>query len=194
LEQTIWWKIVEQDKKTGNYKTLFHGINGSRTMQKDIWLKAVEKMVKDGTSKTSYLSGFHILRSKEECEEYLKYFKSEVNRVIVPCLAKGNIREKSHSRHPVFLSREIKFINEIPTDITYENVLLNIIRAKKHEIKLAERKRDKFKMRGANEFKYYEKVIETTEKFIEKKGIEIETIWICLIHFRSLIGVKNGTV
>ena len=105
----IWWKIVEQDEQ-GNYKTLFHGLNGSRTLPTDKWLTAVEKMVGDGTSKTRYLSGFHILESYEDCEEYLTYFKTPKNRVIVPCLAKGNIRPKSHSRHPVFLSKQIKFI------------------------------------------------------------------------------------
>ena len=91
--EKIWWKIVEQDEKTGDYKTLFHGLNGSRTLSKNVWLKAVEKMVGDGTSKTRYLSGFHILKTKEECEEYLTYFKTEKNRVIVPCLARGNIKQ-----------------------------------------------------------------------------------------------------
>jgi hypothetical protein len=108
----VWWKIVEQDKKTGTYKTLFHGLNGSRTVPKGIWLHAVEKMVGDGTSKTRYLSGFHILKKREDCVEYLTYFKTPKNRVIVPCLARGNIRPKSHSRHPVFLSREVKFITK----------------------------------------------------------------------------------
>jgi len=109
----IWWKIVEQDENTGDYKTLFHGLNGSRTVPKQVWLTAVEKMVGDGTSKTRYLSGFHILESYEECEEYLTYFKTPKNRVIVPCLARGNIRPKSHSRHPVFLAKQIKFIDEL---------------------------------------------------------------------------------
>ncbi len=107
----IWWKIVEQDEQ-GNYKTLFHGLHGSRIVAKDKWLTAVEKMVGDGTSKTRYLSGFHILKSYQECEEYLKYFKTPKNRVIVPCLARGNIRPKSHSRHPVFLAKQIKFIDQ----------------------------------------------------------------------------------
>lgn len=109
----IWWKIVEQDEKTGNYKTLFHGLNGSRTLPKNVWLTAIEKMVGDGTSKTRYLSGFHILKSVKECEEYLTYFKTPKNRVIVPCLARGNIRPKSHSRHPVFLAKQIKFTDLI---------------------------------------------------------------------------------
>jgi hypothetical protein len=110
LNKKIWWKIVEKDEKTGTYKTLFHGLNGSRTLPQNTWLIANEKMVGDGTSKTRYLSGFHILKTYDDCEEYLTYFRTPKNRVIVPCLAKGNIRPKSHSRHPVFLAREVKFI------------------------------------------------------------------------------------
>jgi hypothetical protein len=110
LKRKIWWKIIEQDEKTGAYKTLFHGLNGSRTLQRNVWLTAIEKMVGDGTSKTRYLSGFHILTTKKDCEKYLTYFRTPKNRVIVPCLAGGNIRPKSHSRHPVFLSQEIKFV------------------------------------------------------------------------------------
>ena len=109
--QKIWWKIIEENENTGEYKTLFHGVNGSRKLIKNKWLTAVEKMVGDGTSKTRYLSGFHILESYDECVTYLTYFKTPKNRVIVPCLAKGNIRPKSHSRHEVFLSKQVKFID-----------------------------------------------------------------------------------
>ena len=116
MSKKIWWKIVEHDEKSGAYKTLFHGLNGSRTLPTNEWLTAVEKMVGDGTSKTRYLSGFHILETYEDCEEYLTYFKTPKNRVIVPCLAKGNIRPKSHSRHPVFLSKQIKFIDQEETN------------------------------------------------------------------------------
>jgi hypothetical protein len=190
LKNKIWWKIVEQDKITGAYKTLFHGLNGSRTIPKEVWLTAVEKMVKDGTSKTSYLSGFHILESKEDCVEYLKYFKTEKNRVLVPCLAGGNIRPKSHSRHPVFLAKKIKILSNVPTERIYENVLLNIINAKQHAIKLAGRKINRYELRSHSGYPN-KKIIETTEKFIVSKKLEIETVWVCLIHYRSLIGVTN---
>jgi hypothetical protein len=106
----IWWKIVEQDEE-GNYKTLFHGLNGSRSLPKNQWLTAVEKMVGDGTSKTRYLSGFHVLPTYGGCLEYLKYFKTPKNRVIVPCFVRGCLRPKSHSRHIVFLAKEVKFLD-----------------------------------------------------------------------------------
>jgi hypothetical protein len=192
LINKIWWKIVEHDKITGAYKTLFHGLNGSRTVPKDVWLTAVEKMVKDGTSKTSYLSGFHILESKEDCEEYLKYFTTEKNRVIVPCLARGNIRSKSHSRHPVFLAEKIKLLSDTRTERIYENVLLNLIESKKNDIKLAKRKIEMLELRNQRTHSSSNKrIIETVEKLIEKKKNEIETVWVCLIHYRSLIGVTN---
>jgi len=100
---------MEQTEQ-GDLKTLFHGLNGSKTLPKSQWLEAIEKMVRDGTSKTWYLSGFHILKTAEECHEYLKFFKKPLNRVVVPCLTKGEIRPKSHSRHPVFLAKYIKLI------------------------------------------------------------------------------------
>jgi hypothetical protein len=103
------FKIMIQDDK-GNLKTLFHGLNGSKTLPRDVWLEANEKMVRDGSSKTWYLSGFHVLETKEECEEYLKFFKKPLNRIIVPCLVKGELRPKSHSRHPVYLAKFMKLI------------------------------------------------------------------------------------
>lgn len=111
MKRKIWWKIVEQDEN-GVYKTLFHGVDGSRILKTNEWITAVEKMVGDGTSKTRYLSGFHILETYEECVEYLKYFRTPKNRVIIPCLAQGNIRPKSHSRHNVFLCKQVKLLEK----------------------------------------------------------------------------------
>jgi len=100
-----WYKIVEMDPK-GNLKTLFHGVNRSRILKVGKWLKADLKMVKDGTSKTEYLSGWHIAPTYEECVRYLKAFKHRHNKRIVKCEAK-NIRPKSHSRHKIFLAEHI---------------------------------------------------------------------------------------
>ena len=100
-----WYKIVEMDPK-GNLKTLFHGVNRSRILEVGKWLTAELKMVKDGTSKTEYLSGWHIAPTYEECVDYLKAFKHRHNKRIVKCEAK-NIRPKSHSRHNIFLAEHI---------------------------------------------------------------------------------------
>ena len=100
-----WYKIVETDDK-GNIKTLFHGVNKSRILKLGKWLKAELKMVKDGTSKTEYLSGFHIAPTYEECKSYLEFFTHRHNKKIVKCEAR-NIRPKSHSRSNIFLAEYI---------------------------------------------------------------------------------------
>lgn len=105
-----WYKIVELDKNN-NIKTLFHGINKSRILKVGEWLKAELKMVKDGTSKTEYLSGWHIAPTYEECKNYLGFFKHQHNKIIVSCKAK-NVWPKSHSRSNIFLAEHI-IIKEI---------------------------------------------------------------------------------
>jgi hypothetical protein len=100
-----WFKIVDIDSK-GRIKTLFHGNNKSRLLKLNEWLKAEIKLVRDGTSKTSYMSGWHIAPSLEECINYLKCFTHVENKAIVECEAK-KIRPKSHSRHDIYLAELI---------------------------------------------------------------------------------------
>lgn len=102
----MFYKIVDEDKP-GIFKTLFHGINGSRVLQFNEWLEADLKMVKDGTSKTKYLSGWHIMEDLQECTDYLRNFKHLTKKRIVACEAK-HIWPKSHSRSNVWLSQYIK--------------------------------------------------------------------------------------
>lgn len=104
------YKIVETDD-SGNIKTLFHGVNGSRVIKLGAWIQATEKMVKDGSSKTKYLSGWHVLLHKNDAKEYLKSFKKRLDKLkIVEVIVKG-IRPKSHSNHPVYLAKEM-FVND----------------------------------------------------------------------------------
>ena len=104
----IWYKIVERDSEST--KTLFHGVNRSRLLKKGEWLEAEEKMVRDGSCQTYYLSGWHILPSKQVATDYLKRFKNRLELLkIVPCEAK-EIRPKAHSNAPVFLAKWIKLI------------------------------------------------------------------------------------
>lgn len=105
----IYYKIVEEDSK-GNYKMLFHGINKSRIFPKGVWVKAEKKWVRDGTSKTYYWSGWHVLKTYEECAEYFSRFKAPRKLVIIPCEVKGEIREKEHSPSNVYLAEYIKII------------------------------------------------------------------------------------
>lgn len=101
------WKIVECDHR--GMKTLFHGLNGTRRITPGEWLKADEKMVSDGTSKITYLSGWHVLLSLEDALEYMKSFKVRLDQLkIVKCKV-AEIRPKEHSPSPVWLARHILF-------------------------------------------------------------------------------------
>jgi hypothetical protein len=70
-------------------------------------MTANQKLITDGSGATRYLSGWQIVPSFQECIDYLKLFKKVTGKAIVCCKAK-NVRPKSHSRHPVFLAKEIK--------------------------------------------------------------------------------------
>ena len=103
------WKIVELDNY-GIIRSLFHGLNGSRIMQIGEWLPADKKLVKDGTSKTSYLSGWHVLEHYGDARAYLDKFTKRLDLLhIVPVLVRGEIRAKEHSPSDVFLADEIMF-------------------------------------------------------------------------------------
>jgi len=106
------FKIVEYEK--GQIRTLFHGLNGSRKMPAGKWLTAIKKQVKDGTSKSTYLSGWHILLNIEECEDYLLKFTKRLDKLkIVRCEARG-LRPKTHSPDNVWLADQIRF--NLPED------------------------------------------------------------------------------
>lgn len=100
------YKIVETDNGK-DMKTLFHGVNGTRIIKPGVWTKATEKMVKDGTSKTEYLSGWHILLNKKEAYDYLKAFTKRLEKLRIIEVFVKDIRPKEHSRSPVFLAREL---------------------------------------------------------------------------------------
>ena len=106
-----WYKIVDRDGK-GNIKSLFHGHYGTRILKMDEWMQAEIKPVKDGTSKTEYLSGWHIAPSLDECKNYLKYFKNLKPKAIFKCEAQ-TIWPKEHSRHNIYLSQWIKILEEV---------------------------------------------------------------------------------
>jgi hypothetical protein len=102
------WKIVEV--VNNDIFTLFHGIEGSRKMPQHQWIKANKKMGKDGTSKTSYLTGWHVLPTLEDAQEYLLRFTQRLEKLrIVECEVRGQVRDKEHSPSPVLLADEIYF-------------------------------------------------------------------------------------
>lgn len=61
MRQTLRWRLFELSDK-GHLKTLFHGVEKSRTIKEGRWYEAEVRPVRDGTSKTWYLSGFHVMR------------------------------------------------------------------------------------------------------------------------------------
>jgi len=104
MTDKIWYKIVDYENE--NYKTLFHGVNKSRVLKFNEWLEADIKPVKDGTSKTTYMSGWHIMPDYESTIEYLKAFKHTSKKRILKCRAKETW-PKEHSRSDVFLAKFI---------------------------------------------------------------------------------------
>ena len=95
------YKLVSEHK--GRPKTLFHGVDGSRDIPTDCWFASAKRLVRDGTSKTYYLSGFHSLPTLEECLKYLENFKNTDDKRIVKIYVK-DYWIKKHSRHNVLLS------------------------------------------------------------------------------------------
>jgi hypothetical protein len=118
IAEKTWYKIV--DYENGQYKTLFHGVNKSRVLKFNEWLEADMKMVKDGTSKTSYMSGWHILPDYKSTVEYLQRFKNFEKKRLVQCKAR-NVWPKAHSRANVFLAQFIYIEGEVPIEKEINN-------------------------------------------------------------------------
>ena len=92
----FFYKIM--DLKKGDLKTLFHGVNGSRTIPIFEWIKAdLKRDARDGSSTATYTSGFHVLETQAQAEKYLERFRNLENKVIVRCRI-GRLRwHKEHS-------------------------------------------------------------------------------------------------
>ena len=77
----------------------------------------------------------------------------------------------------------------------YEKVLLNWINQLEKEVKKGGQKIERLKVRGSGHPDWSDtnlKVIEATVEMNKTRGIKIDTIWACLNHHRSLIGVEYG--
>jgi hypothetical protein len=101
------------ERKDDKIQTLFHGVNGSRTIPMNEWLTASVKEVTDGTRETStkYMSGFHVFKHKEDCRKFIGRFRKERDLVMVECEVKGKMWEKSHSPAPVILVEKMKVLS-----------------------------------------------------------------------------------
>ena len=103
------YKIVI--KENNLIKTLFHGVNRTRILPINSWLKADKKIRKDGSNGKEYLTGFHCFKSKEKAIKFMNRFRTNKNRIIVECKAKG-LRQKPTNQN-VFLADEIYINKEV---------------------------------------------------------------------------------
>jgi hypothetical protein len=89
----IGYRIVEI--KNGKVLSLFHGTQGSREIFLDVWNLCDFKFVRDGSKGQTYISGWHVMKSKEECENlFEKTFRIKENRKVIKCEVRGNIHPK----------------------------------------------------------------------------------------------------
>ena len=90
--KTVYKVFCVEDNKL---KNLFKGLpqeeskRNTRTIQPDVWLQAEKKWSVDGSGQEEYLTGIHCLLKREDAENYLDNFRTDRNRVIVECKARG---------------------------------------------------------------------------------------------------------
>jgi hypothetical protein len=107
----LGYKIIEMTEE-GDPKFMFCGLNGSRKIELDTWLKAEIKTVKDGTTKTEYESGFHVLPSSMEmAKQYIKKFKNRKGKFLIPVLY-DNARRKPTKGSLALLARGLRVNSE----------------------------------------------------------------------------------
>jgi hypothetical protein len=109
----IAYKIVET--YDNGLRSLFHGTDGTRHFSVGVWLDAQIRLnAKDGTSKTTYRSGYHVLLTLKECEDYLSKFKKRLNNLVIVKVEIGDeIWAKTHSPSNVILASKMKIIEVV---------------------------------------------------------------------------------
>ncbi len=101
--------------KDGQPHFMFYGINGLRAVPLNKKLKAERKIVRDGSGKRWYKSGFHVYCSLDILKKFVKTLKVNRDmRFIVEVRAK-NPRRK-HERSKAHLSQEIIVTNKAWSD------------------------------------------------------------------------------
>ena len=92
----------------GEPKTLFHGYHGSRTLPCDKTLRAVERTVQNpGSGTNTFLSGWHVLKTWKECEQYLERFTAD-NDIVVARVWAACMRDKPRARSNIQLASYMK--------------------------------------------------------------------------------------
>ena len=105
MQQETFYKIFQV--RGGRPTTLFHGVDGSRTLPLGEWIEAEVEEVHDGSGGTTYQSGFHVIPKRPQAIDYLRQFEKE--RPLVICKVDAeDIWPKVHSNSPVELARHMR--------------------------------------------------------------------------------------
>lgn len=56
---------------------IFHGVNGSRVVPMDRWIKAKQKLVRNGSGQMYYKSGFHSFQSMADTARWQKSVRKD---------------------------------------------------------------------------------------------------------------------
>lgn len=100
------WRLLRV--KNGVPYTLFHGYHGSRALPQDKLLRAVERDVwnpgKRSRGTPPFLSGWHVIADKGECEEYLGRF-TNCNDIVITRVQVACTRPKPRATSNVQLAR-----------------------------------------------------------------------------------------
>ena len=105
------FRVLDFDRNTKEFKTLFHGVRGTRVLPRGKFIKAAKKRVSDGNS-TKYTSGFHVFNDFDLCLKYANRFGKRWQRVVVNVHFTGN-RVKEHSNSGVILADRMRIPNEL---------------------------------------------------------------------------------
>ena len=102
------WRLLRV--KNANPWTLFHGFHGSRQLPYDKELRAVESQVWNPGKKEKgpgFISGWHVILDRDECNEYLKRFTDKTDLVVAKVHV-ANLRPKPRATSNVHLARYMK--------------------------------------------------------------------------------------
>ena len=73
-----------------------------------------------------YISGIHVIETLELCQNYLKRFKRQDNKIIVVCAATGCV-PKPRGKKGVLLADEITILFEYNCNEEFEKCIYNYI-------------------------------------------------------------------
>jgi len=108
------WRMLVEDK-AGQPRTLFHGLNGSRRLQLDVWLDAYVHPIYDENQEfVLFQAGFHLLPTESEAFAYAERFRARSDKVIcqVDVDQSAGTWLKPRSREKVILARRMRITSK----------------------------------------------------------------------------------